>query len=81
VQRGGEVVPLVANKLTDPSAELAAVGERNAGFPMPHGRDDQIKDGGSFAQTNEIFHQEASIARHLYPDLHIDSIKAKPRLP
>jgi hypothetical protein len=26
---------------------------------MPHGRGDQIKDGGSFAQTNEIFHQEA----------------------
>src|SRR6202012_5960962 len=33
VQREGEVVHLVAQQLTDLSPELAAVGERDGGFP------------------------------------------------
>jgi hypothetical protein len=40
VQREGEVVHLVANHLTDLSAELATVGECDAGFPLPRGRGD-----------------------------------------
>jgi error-prone DNA polymerase len=40
VQREGAVVHLIANRLTDLSAELAGVGEREAAFPLPHGRGD-----------------------------------------
>jgi error-prone DNA polymerase len=37
VQREGAVVHLIANRLSDLSAELAGVGEREAAFPLPHG--------------------------------------------
>ncbi|MBP1886447.1 error-prone DNA polymerase [Sinorhizobium mexicanum] len=40
IQREGDVVHLVAHRLTDLSAELASVGERDAAFPLPHGRDE-----------------------------------------
>jgi len=40
IQPEGEVVHLVANHLTALSAELAGVGDRGAGFPLPHGRGD-----------------------------------------
>jgi len=38
IQREGEVVHLVAQHLTDLSAELASVGERDDGFPLPRSR-------------------------------------------
>ena len=41
VQRAGEVVHLVAHRLTDMSAELASVGRQGA-FPLPHGRGDEF---------------------------------------
>jgi error-prone DNA polymerase len=46
VQREGEVVHLIAHRLTDLSPELASVGERGSAFPVPHGRGDQAKTGG-----------------------------------
>ena len=42
IQREGEVVHLVAHHLYDLSAELASVGSRDAGFPLPHGRGDEF---------------------------------------
>jgi len=47
IQREGEVVHLVAHELTDLSAELASVGNRDAPFPLPHGRGDEAHHGGS----------------------------------
>jgi error-prone DNA polymerase len=49
IQREGAVVHLVAHHFTDLSDELASVGERDDGFPPPHGRGDQVWDGGSFS--------------------------------
>jgi len=46
IQREGEVVHLVANELTDLSGELASVGNRDAAFPLPHGRGDEAHHGG-----------------------------------
>ena len=46
VQREGEVIHLVAHKVTDLSAELASVGARDTSFPLPHGRGDQARQGG-----------------------------------
>lgn len=40
IQREGEVVHLVVQKVTDLSADLASVGARDAEFPLPHGRGD-----------------------------------------
>ena len=45
IQREGEVVHLVAHQLTDLSADLASVGERDAAFPLPHGRGDEFHHG------------------------------------
>lgn len=40
IQREGDFVHLVAHRLTDLSAELASAGDRDAVFPLPHGRGD-----------------------------------------
>jgi error-prone DNA polymerase len=45
VQREGEAVHLIAHRLTDLSAELATVGDRDGAFP-PQSRGDQAKTGG-----------------------------------
>jgi len=45
IQREGEVVHLVAHRLTDLSHALASVGERNNAFPLPHGRGDEFHHG------------------------------------
>jgi error-prone DNA polymerase len=45
VQREGEVVHLVADRLTDLSARLHAIGDMD-GFRLPHGRGDEAKHGG-----------------------------------
>jgi error-prone DNA polymerase len=45
IQREGEVVHLVAYRLTDLSEALASVGERNRAFPLPHGRGDDFRHG------------------------------------
>jgi len=45
IQREGEVVHLVAHRLTDLSEALASVGERNHAFPLPHGRGDEFHHG------------------------------------
>jgi error-prone DNA polymerase len=51
VQREGDVVHLIAYRLTDLSSELAGIGAQNAGgrspvFTIPHGRGDEAKTGG-----------------------------------
>lgn len=61
------------------SAELASVGGREADFPLPHGRGDEIRDGGSGPDPRDrppkVFH-----GRDLAdPCGHIDSISAKTR--
>ena len=45
VQREGEVVHLVAHRIADLSRELASVGDRDAPFPLPHGRGDEFHHG------------------------------------
>ncbi|MEF9605342.1 OB-fold nucleic acid binding domain-containing protein, partial [Paracoccus sp. PXZ] len=45
IQREGEVVHLVAHRITGLSRELASVGERDEAFPLPHGRGDEYRHG------------------------------------
>ena len=47
VQREGEVIHVVADELLDLSALLRSVGARDEPFPLPHGRGDEVKHGGS----------------------------------
>ena len=45
IQREGDVVHLVAHRLTDLSSALASVGDRDIAFPLPHGRGDEFHHG------------------------------------
>ena len=76
VQREGEVVHLIAHRLTDLSSELARIGQRDEAFRVPLGRGDQAKTGGG-PDPRETLGRKA---REIYiPDLHIDTIKVKTR--
>ncbi|HEX4768365.1 MAG TPA: error-prone DNA polymerase [Lichenihabitans sp.] len=78
VQREGEVIHLVAQKLFDLTDLLRSVGDRDAAFPLPHGRGDEVRSGsGGGDRRDEVLGRKA---RDIYiPDLHIDSIKVKSR--
>ena len=79
IQREGEVVHLVAHRLADLSAELATVGSRDAAFPLPHGRGDQVTHAGGGPDPREQ-PPKGPRTRDIYvPDLHIDTIKVKSR--
>jgi error-prone DNA polymerase len=79
IQREGEVVHLVAHSLTDLSAELASVGDRDKAFPLPHGRGDNFHHGSSTPDPREL-PPKGFRPRDIYiPDLHIDRIKVKTR--
>lgn len=45
LQREGEVVHIVAHRITDLSDILRSVGERDKPFPLPHGRGDEFHHG------------------------------------
>lgn len=79
IQREGEVVHLVAQRLTDLSVELASVGEREVAFPLPHGRGDEFHHGSPSPDPRGI-PPKGLRPRDIYiPDLHIDTIKVKTR--
>ena len=55
------------------------VGSRDAAFPLPHGRGDQVRNGGSGPDPREL-PPKGLRTRDIYiPDLHIDTIKVKAR--
>jgi error-prone DNA polymerase len=79
IQREGEVVHLVAHQLTDLSGELASVGEREASFPLPHGRGDNFHHGGPTPDPRDAA-AKAVRTRDIYiRDLHLDTIRVKTR--
>ena len=79
IQREGEVVHLVAQRLTDMSGELAGVGKRDKPFPLPHGRGDEFHHGSPTPDPRDLSSKSLR-ARDIYiPDLHLDTIKVKTR--
>jgi len=84
IQREGEVVHLVAHQLKDLSADLATVGIREGAFPVPHfsvphGRGDQVTHAGGGPDPRELPPKGLRTRDVYIPDLHIDTIKVKPR--
>ncbi|RWJ00047.1 error-prone DNA polymerase [Mesorhizobium sp.] len=79
IQREGEVVHLVAQSLTDLSATLAGVGQRDVAFPLPHGRGDQVRHSGSGPDPREASSHRPRPRDIYIPDLHIDAIKVRSR--
>jgi error-prone DNA polymerase len=77
VQREGEVVHIVATKLSDGSDLLASVGALNQPFPLPHGRGDEVHHG-SLPDPRGM--PRPHKARDIYiPDLSLDAIKVRTR--
>jgi len=78
IQRVGDVVHLVAHRLTDLSSELASVGDRDSAFPLPHGRGDELHHGspGVDPRSKPKGLKPRNI---LDPYGHIDQIKVKAR--
>ena len=78
IQREGEVVHLVAQRLFDFSSDLSSLGERDREFPLPHGRGDQLKSGGG-PDPRDTPKQVMPTRDIFIPDLHIDTLKVKAR--
>lgn len=75
VQREVEVVHIIAHHLADLSRDLASVGAREEGFPLPHGRGDEFHHGSPTPDPRGL-----PKARNLVdPYSHIDEIKVKTR--
>jgi len=79
IQREGDVVHLVAQRITDLSADLANVGTRDAAFPLPHGRGDQVRNGSSSPDPRELPPMGLRTRDIYIPDLHLDAIRVKSR--
>jgi error-prone DNA polymerase len=76
IQRVEDVVHLVAHRLTDLSAELAGVGDRD--FPLPHGRGDELHHGSPGVDPRDK--PKGMGARDIGNDYgHIDQIRVKAR--
>jgi error-prone DNA polymerase len=78
IQREGEVVHLVAHRLSDLSADLASVGDLDCAFPLPHGRGDEFHHGSPTPDPRGM--PKGPKPRNIIdPYLHIDQIKVKTR--
>ncbi len=78
VQREGDTVHLVVERLADLSPELASVGQRDAAFPLPHGRGDEGHRGGPGLDPRGTTGRPK--VRDIYsPDLRTSAIQVAPR--
>jgi error-prone DNA polymerase len=75
IQRADDVVHLVAHRLTDLSAELAGVGDRD--FPLPHGRGDELHHASPGVDARSMKGVKARDIGNAYG--HIDRIRVKTR--
>jgi error-prone DNA polymerase len=66
LQREGDVIHIIVERLTDLSALLRGVGERDEDFPVPYGRGDEARHGGAPDQREK----KVTAPRDIYtPDL------------
>jgi error-prone DNA polymerase len=72
VQREGQVIHVVADELADLTDMLRGLGDRpgEPDFPLPHGRGDEAKQGGSPDQRDDLGRRPRDI---YIPDLRIGS--------
>lgn len=79
IQREGEVVHLVAHRVTDLSDALASIGHHDTDFPLPHGCGDQLRHGGSGPDPRDLQPKGLRKRTSHTPDLRIDTLKVKGR--
>jgi len=77
VQREGDAVHLVAQRLFDLSDDLGRMSELDEQFPLPHGRGDEFARGSGAPAPRER-PKAAALTRDIYvKDLLIDRLKVK----
>ena len=79
LQREGEVVHVIADRLHDLSAALASVGDRDTAFPLPHGRGDEFHHGGTGQDPRDLPPRGVKPRDIYVPDLSLEAIKVRPR--
>ena len=68
----------MAHRLSDLSADLASVGERNESFPLPHSRGDEFHHGSPTPDPRGL--PNGAKPRNIVdPYGHIDQIRVKTR--
>ena len=78
VQREGDVIHVIAKRLTDLSPMLSKLGERSAPFPGRLGRGDGAQNGGG--PDPRTGKPSPPAPRDIYiPPLHLDEINVKAR--
>jgi error-prone DNA polymerase len=80
IQREGDVVHLVAQRLFDLTSDLSSLSNRDGqAFVLPHGRGDELRHGPPGPDSRSP--KEPPIkARDIYVrDLHIDTLRVKSR--
>jgi error-prone DNA polymerase len=80
IQREGDVVHLVAQRLFDLTSDLSSLSDRDGeAFALPHGRGDELRNGPPGPDSRSP-KEPPMQARNIYvPDLHIDTIKIRSR--
>jgi error-prone DNA polymerase len=78
IQREGDVVHVVANRLHDLSALLGSVGDRGEAFPLPHGRGDEAKHGGG-PDYRDLEPKSPKVRDIYIPDLSLEAIRVRTR--
>jgi error-prone DNA polymerase len=76
VQREGQVVHIVADKLIDYSTRLGSISEQEAPFRLPHGRGDEFHHGSGGIDSRD---RPPRVGGTIIPDLHIDTLRLKSR--
>jgi len=79
VQNANNVIHLIVEQVIDLTADLNQVSGFDLEFPVPAGRGDEARHGGSGLDSREP-KQTMPTPRDIYvPDLHIDTLKIKAR--
>jgi len=79
VQREGQVVHIVAHRLHDLSGALASVGDREAAFPLPHGRGDEFHHCSPGRDARDAPPRGVKPRDIFIPDLSLEAIRVKTR--
>jgi error-prone DNA polymerase len=79
VQHASDVIHLIVEQVADLTHDLKSVAGLDAPFPLPSGRGDEAKGGGSGPDSRDPKPQIIKPRDVYEPDLHIETLKVKAR--
>ncbi|MBB4228897.1 error-prone DNA polymerase [Rhizobium mongolense] len=80
IDREGDVVHLVAQRLFDLSGDFSGLADRNIDFKLPSGRGDEFAHGSPGSPDSRERSKPVPQSKDIFVrDLHIDTLKVKSR--